>query len=264
MKGMKVLNQNFIKKVQEIANNAWPASYIYLMDGWILRFNKGVTYRANSVLPLNWWGKDLPSSILKVEKTYNQLHLPSIFMLHDNHEPKGLESLLIDRFYKKIMPTLVMGTEVTKLLPIEEKSKFKFKYTENRLPIWFPALEELSPWRTQEKMLVIGEIMDRVVIPQKRFFYAEHNQKIIGALLAIIDDKFIGMLNLAVDQKFRRNGVATELIQKAVNWAISQKIKFIYLQVEKTDTPAIKLYQKLGLQEWYSYRYYEKIFQKSE
>ncbi len=261
---MKVLKQNFIKTVQEIANNAWPAFYSYLMDGWILRFDKGITYRANSVLPLNWWGDDIKSSVLRVEKSYNQSRLPSIFMLHDNYEPKGLESLLIDRSYKKIMPTFVMGTETIKLLHTEKNPNFKFKYTENRLPIWFPALEELSPWRTQEKMVVIGEIMDRVVIPQKRFFYAEHKQKIIGALLAIIDDKFMGILNLAVDQKFRRNGVATELIQNAVNWTISQNIKFIYLQVEKTDTPAIKLYRKLGLHEWYSYRYYEKSFQKSE
>jgi len=260
---MKVLNEIFIKTVQEIANNAWPASYSYLMDGWILRFNKGVTYRANSVLPLNWWGEDLESSVARVEKNYKQSYLPSIFMLHDNCEPKELESLLIARSYEKIMPTFVMGTEATKLLHSESKTSFKFNHFTNRLPIWFPALEKLSPWRTHEKMVVIGEIMDRVVIPQKRFFYAEHKRKIIGAMLAIIDNEFMGILNLAIDQKYRRNGVATQLIQQATRWATSQNIEFIYLQVEKTDIPAIQLYQKLGFQQWFSYRYYERNFQKS-
>jgi len=257
---MKVLNQILVKKVQEIANNAWPASYSYLMDGWILRFNKGITYRANSVLPLNWWGEDLYSSVVKVEKGYNQLSLPAIFMLHDNHEPEGLESLLIDRSYKKIMPTFVMGTETDKLLRTENITTFEFKYTEKRLPIWYPALEELSPWRTQEKMVVIGEIIDRVAIPQKRFFYVEHKQRIIGAMLAIIDNEFMGILNLAIDQNYKRNGIATQLVQEAADWAISQRIKFIYLQVEKDNIPAVKLYQKIGFNTWYSYRYYEKNF----
>ena len=264
---MKAMNQIFIKTVQEIANNAWPAAFSYLMDGWILRFNKGVTYRANSVLPLNWWGggvDDLHSSVLRVEKSYNQSHLPSIFMLHDSYEPRGLQSLLIDRSYERIMPTFVMGIETANLLHTERKSTFKFKYTEKRLPIWFSALEKLSPWRTKEKMIVMGEIMDRVVIPQKRFFYVEHKQKIIGVMLAIIDNEFMGILNLAIDQKFKRNGVATQLVQEAANWAISQNVKSIYLQVEKTNTLAIKFYRKLDFQEWYSYRYYEKSFQKSE
>ncbi|MHA1945755.1 MAG: GNAT family N-acetyltransferase [Candidatus Hodarchaeales archaeon] len=254
------MNQNFIKAVQEIANNAWPASYSYLMDGWIVRFNKGVTYRANSVLPLNWWGEDLFSSVKTVEEKYHQSQLPSIFMLHDNHEPKGLESLLIDRFYEKIMPTFVMGIEATKIPTIEENADFNYKYTETRLPIWYPALEKLSPWRTLEKLVVIGEIIDRVAIPQKRFFFTEHNQKIVGVMLAIIDGKFMGFLNLAVDENYKRKGVATNLVKKAVNWAVSKKVNSIYLQVEKKNIPAVELYKKLGFKEWYSYRYYEKKF----
>jgi ribosomal protein S18 acetylase RimI-like enzyme len=257
------LNQDFIKTVQEIANNAWPAFYSYLMDGWIVRFNKGVTYRANSVLPLNWWGENLQSSVEKVEKSYYQSHLPPIFQLHDGYEPKGLESLLIDRSYKKIMPTSVMGTDISKLLAINKISSYKFNYAEERLPIWYPALEELSPWRTKEKMVVMGEIMDRVVIPRKRFFYAEYEQKIVSAMLAIIDGNFMGILNLTVNQNHKRNGIATQLVHKAANWALPQNIKFIYLQVEKTNTPAISLYQKLGFQDWYSYRYYEKDVPKS-
>jgi ribosomal protein S18 acetylase RimI-like enzyme len=230
------------------------------MDGWIVRFNKGVTYRANSVLPLNWWGEDLLSSVRAVEEKYQKSQLSSIFMLHDNHEPTGLESLLIDRSYEKIMPTYVMGIEASKIPDIEDIVDFNHKYTENRLPIWYPALEKLSPWRTPEKLVVIGEIMDRVAIPQKKFFFTEHNQEIVGVMLAIIDGKFMGMLNLAVDENYKRKGVASNLIRRAVKWALSKNVNSIYLQVEKKNTPAVELYKKLGFKEWYSYRYYEKKF----
>ena len=82
-------------------------------------------------------------------------------------------------------------------------------------------------------------------------------------MYTIIDDEFMGILNLAIDQKYKRNGVGTQLVYEAANWAMSQKIKYIYLQVEKTNTPAIKLYQKIGFQEWYTYLYYERNFQNS-
>jgi ribosomal protein S18 acetylase RimI-like enzyme len=249
--------------VQEIANNAWPASYSYLMDGWIVRFNKGVTYRANSVLPLNWWGEDLEVSVQKVERYYLQSNLSSKFMLHDNYEPSGLETLLIDRSYEIIMPTSVMGTDTTELLHFGSISTFNTQHTNDRLPIWYPALEKLSPWRTPEKMNVIAEIMDRILIPKKRFFYIEDNHEIIGALLAVIDGNFIGLLNLTVEEKSKRKGVATSLVTSAAKWASSQKVDHIYLQVEKTNTSAINFYQKLGFQSWYTYRYYEKNLQES-
>ena len=252
------MNQKLIKTIQEIANNAWPASYNYLMEGWIVRLDKRVTYRANSVLPLNWWGDDLLSSVEKVEKIYNQNQSPSIFMLHDKHEPKGLESLLIDLSYKRVMPTNVMGIEVSKIPNLEDSVDFTHKYSEKRLPIWYPELERLSPWRTPKKLSIMGEIMDRVTVPTKRFFYTEYNKKIIGVMLAIIDGSFMGTLNLAVDENYKRKGVATGLIKTADIWASSEGVKSIYLQVESENTPAVDLYKKLGFKEWYSYRYYEK------
>ena len=260
---MKVLNKNFIKRVQEITNNAWPASCNYFMDGWIIRFNKGVTYRANSVLPLNWWGENLEESVQKVEKYYTQTNLTSKFMLHDNYEPNGLEALLLDRFYKIIMPTSVMGTKTRNLPNLGAYSSFNIQYTNDRLPIWYPALIKLSPWRSSEKMIVIAEIIDRIIIPKKRFFYITDNGEIIGAMLAVVDGNFMGLLNLAVEEHSKRKGVATTLIKSAGEWALSQNVKYVYLQVENTNTPAINLYQKLGFQTWYTYRYYEKNVKES-
>ena len=68
----------------------------------------------------------------------------------------------------------------------------------------------------------------------------------------------MGLLNLAVDEKAKRKGVATTLVKEATKWALAQDINYVYLQVEKTNTPAIELYKKLGFKPWYTYRYYEK------
>jgi len=110
-----MLNHRQIRTVQERANNIWPAESSYLINGWIVRINKGVTWRANSVLPLNYWGEKLLEDINKVEKIYGQYKLSSKFMLHDQHAPSELKITLVDLSYQPVMPTHVMGNRISEL-----------------------------------------------------------------------------------------------------------------------------------------------------
>ena len=60
------------------------------------------------------------------------------------------------------------------------------------------------------------------------------------------------MSNLAVGKKFRRKGIAEDLVKTAEELALKQwGYDECYLFVEKQNTPAVKLYKKLGYkQQW--------------
>ena len=63
------------------------------------------------------------------------------------------------------------------------------------------------------------------------------------------DGAFVGpvMSNLAVSRKYRRMGLAEELVKATENIARKEwGYDTCYLYVEKRNTPAIKLYKKLG------------------
>ena len=54
------------------------------------------------------------------------------------------------------------------------------------------------------------------------------------------------IIDLEVLEKFKRQGIATKLILEMENFLKQQNVTSIFLEVRKTNEPAIKLYEKLN------------------
>lgn len=61
---------------------------------------------------------------------------------------------------------------------------------------------------------------------------------------AVLDEGYI--TNIAVVKKYRRKGAATALLTAAEAFAKTEKLAFISLEVRKSNTAAVALYEKLG------------------
>lgn len=78
---------------------------------------------------------------------------------------------------------------------------------------------------------------------------------VAGGLVAYQLDKFeqdrreIYIYDLAVDQPFRRRGIATALIRALQAEAVRRKAYVIFVQADLEDAAAIALYDKLGVKE---------------
>jgi len=79
--------------------------------------------------------------------------------------------------------------------------------------------------------------------------------KVVGGLAAYVLQKFeqerseIYIYDLAVDEAYRRRGIATGLINKLREIARERGAWVIYVQADHGDDPAIKLYESLGTRE---------------
>ena len=70
---------------------------------------------------------------------------------------------------------------------------------------------------------------------------------------------YIYMGDLLVDPDYRKQRLGTSLISKLLNdWAIPNGASNAWLQVEKENTNAIRLYENLGFKEGYNYYYLKK------
>jgi aminoglycoside 3-N-acetyltransferase I len=95
------------------------------------------------------------------------------------------------------------------------------------------------------------------LLRQKHFIalVAVQNNAVIGALVAYELHKLeqerseIYIYDLAVTKAYRRQGVASALIDALKKIALKRKAYVIYVQADYGDDPAVALYSKLGVRE---------------
>ena len=78
---------------------------------------------------------------------------------------------------------------------------------------------------------------------------------VVGGLAAYVLPKFeqarseLYLYDLAVDERYRRQGVATALLCELRRVAFARGVYVIFVQADLEDEPAISLYTKLGVRE---------------
>jgi ribosomal-protein-alanine N-acetyltransferase len=118
-------------------------------------------------------------------------------------------------------------------------------------PVLIKDLEEISdiegrvfpdPW---SKNMFLQELMH----PEASSFKAVVDQKLAGyAFLHRILDEWT-LLNLAVGERWRRQGIATALLNHILYMAEKKQLSRITLEVNEKNPAAIALYKKFGFQE---------------
>ena len=79
--------------------------------------------------------------------------------------------------------------------------------------------------------------------PLAVFLVALYDGEIAGyvGMTEVIDEGY--MANLAVTNAYRRQGVAHALLQELMGYAEEQKLSFVTLEVRRSNTAALKLYE---------------------
>ena len=70
-----------------------------------------------------------------------------------------------------------------------------------------------------------------------------------------IHDRIASLFSFAVRPSVRRQGIATAMVSAAASWATARDAEVMFLQVLGTNTPARRLYERLGFVEAYRYHY---------
>lgn len=231
---------------------AWPAKEIKKLDGWMIRANDGITWRANTVLPLDeLTTMTMNEAFEMVMKFYKERGLPPAFKITSASKPDGLDSELDQRGFVKDSETYVQTTPIDNMT--STKSSVYVQIEEDMNSDWiatYCATREIEEFELKTRL----DIMKRALFP-KGFTLGILDGQNAGVGLGVLQGEWLALFAIRTVDIFRRKGIATAVNRALARWAKDQGAKNAYLQVEASNSPALSLYSSLGFKTYYNYWY---------
>jgi ribosomal protein S18 acetylase RimI-like enzyme len=238
------------KRIEEASLNAWPALQQILFDGWILRFAKGYTKRANSVNPLYGSNVDVHEKIDVCEGLYSEKGLPSVFRLSPLSSPTDLDQVLASRGYQRADPTLVLhldlrGDEIQTL----PRGDLRAEWLDDWMDL-FRRFSESSIGKHETHKEILSAIPSKPLLAS-----LVDSRQPVACGLGVLENRYLGLFDLITDPAQRNRGYGTQLVSGLLRWAQERGAQHAYLQVMSLNQPARHLYAKFGFEEAYRYWY---------
>ncbi|HTE86146.1 MAG TPA: GNAT family N-acetyltransferase [Dehalococcoidia bacterium] len=244
-----------IDRLEGSAFDAWPADEVQELDGWRLRFARGVTRRANSVWPNQTTGPlTLEPRLDTVETFYATRGQPSCFQLCPASRPGRLETLLKSRGYVRAAETAVqvapIQTVLTQALLPSDASVRIFDTPEEEWLATYCQAEAVS----ESEADIRRAILQRIRRPTAYVLLSTGSQT-VAVGVGVLDKGWVGVFCMATLGEFRRRGAATGVLHALAAWGARHGAREMYLQVMRENAPAVGLYGRLGFHTAYDYHY---------
>ena len=238
------------RRIEEASLNSWPALQQILLDGWLLRFSKGYTRRANSVNPLYGSAMDVSEKVTICEDLYSDKGLNAVFRLTAFCLPPDLDEILAARGYERAAPTSVMYLDIGKCNTYVAASE---QLRNDDLDAWLETFCGLTGSRLEEHQ-AHKEILQS--IPTERILASiVDSGQVVACGLGVLDNQTFGLFDLVTDPQQRNKGHGTKLVSGLLGWAHANGARHAYLQVMETNGAARRLYAKFGFRTLYGYWY---------
>jgi GNAT superfamily N-acetyltransferase len=255
-------------RIEEASLNAWPALQQQLYHGWVLRFSRGFTRRANSVQvgPTTDRSAPLDDSLIErvryCENRYAAEDLATVFRLTSLQPQDDLETLLHQRGYRRAGETLVMACRLPEpSAPTEDpvaspRRGRQLASVEDWLAI-YASLAGLPPE---------GAALHRAIlrgIPGQLGLWVSDGapgpapacELASSCGLAVHEAELVGLFDIITAPARRRQGHGRAVVDALLRWGLSQGASYGYLQVTADNDTAQGLYERVGFRPLYRYWY---------
>lgn len=245
--------RDLASRVEEACLNAWPALQEVHYDGWLLRLADGKTRRTNSVNVLRNGVRPLAEKIAFCEQFYRQQQATPYFRILSTSDD-GLDAQLDECGYvaEDVTDTLYLdfatcppsrpcpAVELRETIPSDE---------------WVSARLEISGTSVDDRSK-LEKVLQLLALPSVFAACRGPAGNIDAVAKGAVHDGIVCINLVATRASSRRQGLSEACLQSIFHWARERGATGACLQVLATNTPAIRLYRKLGFSEHlYSYHY---------
>ncbi len=240
-----------IREMEYLTAQFWPARETERYRGWILNWNDGVTWRANSVLPLeSIEDVRLEEAIEHVIIFYNQRGTPPAFKVTEASEPKDIDKGLTDRGFEKGRSTHVQ------VMSIDELSDLYPKVPVDVIKVTDDSINTLMYESGMGEVAIEARrgIINRIE-GDKGIARVMIDGKTAGVGLGVVREKWLGLFSIRTIPEYQHRGVGWSVTCALGMWGEDLGADRAFIQVEANNTEALGLYESIGFETMYDYWY---------
>jgi GNAT superfamily N-acetyltransferase len=242
------LKLDLIRRLEMIALRAWPALESEAPPGWLQRFSRGYTKRANSINGLDPDAEMTPAVIATLEAPYRRRGLPPIWRISPL-APAMADTVLEARGYLRIDETLVQVAPIDASLGADPAVAIAAQPS----PAWLAAFAALRPVNASQRSAMTA-MLQSIAAPAG-FARIEESAQLVAFGLGVVDGEQLGVFDMLVAPAARRRGLARRVLHSLFAWGHAHGARAAYLQVFASNAAALPLYADHGFHTAYSYWY---------
>jgi N-acetylglutamate synthase len=238
-----------IRGCEERLVNVWPAVSTLLMEGWVVRFAHGYSGRANSASAVAPGARMTPELLDTIEALYRDASLkPSVRItpLAD----AAVEPLLMSRGYRIKDESRMMVMPLDRYRGVETDPRVRIEGAPSRR--WLAGIsshQEPSKRSADHLFSIVGQLR----VPAA-FAMLETGGMAAGFGMCAIDRGWAEISSIMLDSACRGQGMGRATVDALLAWAAGEGASNAFLQVDRTNTVACKLYASLGFTDLCGYK----------
>ncbi|GAB3293601.1 GNAT family N-acetyltransferase [Parasphingorhabdus pacifica] len=250
-------SRELVRGLQEKAAGALPAEHVEQMGGWWLRHSTSCAWWTGTVLPhAEAEPAELVHRVIRAEEFYAGHGTNTRFQISRGACPAALDTLLAGRGYRRESAvSLRMGATRRVLEGAPETSlrvRLDDRPTSSWLEVWHAVQGATCDPGTE------WDLLARVRRPSA-YASAMLGNDVVGVGRCVADGDWAGVFGMATLPHARGERAGRAVLTTLAEWAAARDVDHLYLQVERDNVPALRLYERTGFGEVCEYHYRTSI-----
>jgi GNAT superfamily N-acetyltransferase len=195
---------------------------------------------------------ELVCRVVEAEAFYAGHGLPPRFQISPGACPDGLDTVLAERGYRRESPMSLQVASTARVLEHAPAYSLPIRLDERVTRTWFETWHAMHGHGIDSRSEL--NMLGRVERPSA-YASAIVGDRVVAVGRAVADTGWAGVFGMATLPEARGKGAARTVLAALAGWAGAHETDRMYLQVERDNVPALRLYERMGFSQMCGYYY---------